>query len=142
MLNTNEAIFIIILMFILILILVGLFILMNRINKKRQELVDIEQRLTETKDEKPIKPVEPAIIKDNIYFQPVLSTAPPVMTPQKKTIKKSILHKIYSFRNPSRSPPLKPCRPSSMRLPSFLPMQEDISIHPPPYQDSISYQKH
>ncbi|KAG1148057.1 hypothetical protein G6F37_000745 [Rhizopus arrhizus] len=131
MLNTSETIFIFILLLILAFILISLFVLMTKINRKRQELLDIEQHIINEYTTE-VKKVEPAIVKQNIYFQPSSPTAPPVMTPKKR---KSILYKIYGFRNPSTSPPLSPRKPSSIRPPSFLPMQENY--HPPTYEDSV-----
>ncbi|RCH89296.1 hypothetical protein CU098_007073 [Rhizopus stolonifer] len=135
-------------MLIVAFILIGLYVFMNKINRKRQELMDIEQRIIEVKGNYTsdrIKMYEPAIVKEDIYFQPNPPAGPPVMTPKKKNGRKSILCKIYSFRNASTSPPLSPRKPSSLRSPSFLPMQENRLVHPPTYEDSVvslSNQKH
>ncbi|KAI9252131.1 hypothetical protein BY458DRAFT_443788 [Sporodiniella umbellata] len=139
MLNTNEIVFTFIILLIFAFVLIGLYVFVIKINRKKQELMDIEQRISEVKeklDTKEVQMYEPAVVKEDIYIQSNIPTGPPVMTPKKKE-RNSILHKIYSFRNASTSPPMSPRKPSSLRSPSFLPMQENRIVHPPTYEDSV-----
>ncbi|GAA5808484.1 hypothetical protein MFLAVUS_001875 [Mucor flavus] len=138
--NTNQVLFIVIIVIIFTLSLVSIFYLMNKASTRRRELFDLEQRLQLqeqihlqylTENNKETTKFYPAMIKQG--HAPIPSPIV-IMKPQKKSKRESILEKVYGFRNASSSPPpFVPMRPSNTRPPSFLPMQEKRS--PPAYGD-------
>lgn len=138
--NTNQILFIVIIVIIFSLSLIGIFYMMNKASNRRRELFDLEQRLQLQEQmhieylankQQPTIVYQPAMIKQNHSSIPSPIV---IMTPQKKTKRDSILEKVYGFRNVSNSPPpFLPIRPSATRPPSFLPMQEKRS--PPAYGD-------
>ncbi|CAO0796341.1 unnamed protein product [Mucor circinelloides] len=141
--NTNQILFIAIISIIFSLAIIGIYVLMNKASNRRRELFDLEQRLQEQErqlslQKKEIDMYQPAMIKQGHQIIQQTKAAPLViMTPQKKLSKReSLLEKIYGSRNIS-SPPFLPSsspqRPSTIRPPSFLPMQENYS--PPAYDD-------
>lgn len=141
--NTNQVLFIAIVSIIFSLGLIGIYVLMNKASNRRRELFDLEQRLQAQErqlalQKREIHMYQPAMIKQGHQIVQQTKPAPLViMTPQKKLSKReSLLEKIYGSRNIS-SPPFLPSaspqRPSTMRPPSFLPMQENYS--PPAYGD-------
>lgn len=137
--NTNQVLFIVIIVIIFSLSLIGIFYMTNKASIRRRELFDLEQRLQLQEQmhieylatkQQPTILYQPAMVKQN--HSPIPS--PVIMPLQKKTKRDSILEKVYGFRNVSNSPPLfLPVRPSAARPPSFLPMQEKRS--PPAYGD-------
>jgi hypothetical protein len=149
--NTNQVLFIVIIAIIFSLTLLGVFILMNKANNRRRQLFDLEQRLQaqeqfhiqlmakQQQSNNYIDMYQPAMVKQgHQIIQPLV-----IMTPQKKSTKReSLLNKVYGFRNVSSSPPYFPptsttttMRPSAIRPPSFLPMQEKPRASPPPAYD-------
>ncbi|KAI7906534.1 uncharacterized protein BX663DRAFT_496786 [Cokeromyces recurvatus] len=163
MLNTDQILFIIIVIVISTFILIGLFTLINKSNVEKRELIDLEKRITAqeqissqclTNLHMNNDMFEPAKIRQNRHEQKTnhLTLPPPIviMTPKKEkrigTTKQfsheSLLNKVYGFKFSSRgpSPTLSTIRPSSVRSPSFLPMQEKSkyfieNIDPPAYND-------
>ncbi|CEP09766.1 hypothetical protein [Parasitella parasitica] len=143
--NTNQILFIAMISILFSLAIIGIYILMNKASNRRRELFDLEQRLQAQERQLSLKTKEldmyqPAMIKQGHQIIPQAKPAAPyvIMTPQKKVSKgESLLEKIYGSRNVSSPPylpsPTSPQRPSTMRPPSFLPMQENYS--PPAYGD-------
>ncbi|KAI8645382.1 hypothetical protein BD408DRAFT_411824 [Parasitella parasitica] len=143
--NTNQILFIAMISILFSLAIIGIYILMNKASNRRRELFDLEQRLQAQERQlslknKEIDMYQPAMIKQGLQIIPQAKPTVPyvIMTPQKKLSKReSLLEKIYGSRNVS-SPPFLPSttspqKPSTMRPPSFLPMQENYS--PPAYGD-------
>ncbi|KAK4517890.1 uncharacterized protein ATC70_001238 [Mucor velutinosus] len=142
--NTNQILFIAIISILFSLAIIGIYVLMNKASNRRRELFDLEQRLQEQErqlslQKKEIDMYQPAMIKQGHQIIQQTKAAAPlvIMTPQKKLPKReSLLEKIYGSRNIS-SPPFLPSsvpqRPSTIRPPSFLPMQENYN--PPVYGD-------
>jgi hypothetical protein len=159
--NTNQILFIVIIVIIFSLSLIGLFYLMNKASNRRRELYDLEQRL-QVKEQLHIQYLakqqqsattvlyQPAMIKQGHapIPSPIVMMTPKkqeIDTNSKKTKRESLLNRVYGFRNVSTSPPpflaATPQRPSSIRPPSFLPMQEKQRCFSPPaygdYRNSI-----
>ncbi|CAO3687275.1 unnamed protein product [Rhizopus stolonifer] len=135
--DSSEIALIIILTLILIFLLIGFVLLLRNIKKSNQGIIDVEQRIAGIKEHQlptKIQMYEKAIVKDDMHFQTIPLDPSPIMTPKKDTNRRSVLHKIYSIR---KNPNSSPRRPSSIRPPSFLPMQEKIPIHPPTYEESV-----
>jgi hypothetical protein len=146
--NTNQILFIVIIVIIFSISLIGIFYLMNKASNRRRELFDLEQRLqiqeqihieylTKNHQQQSTMIYQPAMIKQG--HSPIPSPIV-IMTPTKKS--ESILEKVYGFRTVSSSllppPPIcppAPQRPSSIRPPSFLPMKEAKISSPPAYGD-------
>lgn len=148
--NANQIIFIIIITIIFLLSLIGLYYVLNKASNRRRELFDLEQRL-QAQEQLSIQYLASAAVTQQQPAATMIKqshVAPLViMTPKKqelptnkqKSKRESILNKVYGFRTGSTSPPLyssSPQRPSSIRPPSFLPMQEKHrSLSPPAYGD-------
>ncbi|KAI9480935.1 MAG: hypothetical protein EXX96DRAFT_564768 [Benjaminiella poitrasii] len=162
MLNTDQILFIVIIVITLTLVMLGVITMMNKSSIRRRELLDLEKRieaqeqfsgeyLSKSSNNTLLDMFEPAKIRQNRHEQkPATLPAPIViMTPQKekrvKSKRESLLGKVYGFK--LSSAPLSPTlstqgpiinRPSTIRPPSFLPMQEK-SIrdheHPPAYDE-------
>lgn len=153
--NTNQILFIVIIVIIFSLSLIGVLYFMNKSSIRRGELFDLEQRLQmqeqihikyllETKQEQ--QSYQPAMVKQGLSTMPSpIVIMKPHKEQPKKTKRESILNKVYGFRSNNNSPPPIPnaisaqqppfIRPSSIRPPSFLPMQEKRLVSPPAYDD-------
>ncbi|CAO3654449.1 unnamed protein product [Mucor hiemalis] len=124
----------------------------SQTNNRRRELLDLEQRL-QMQEQIHVQYIldtkEPQQVYQSAMVKQGFSTVPSpivIMKPYKEKPKKSkresLLNKVYGFRN-STSPPPPPIipnqqiiRPSSIRSPSFLPMQEKrLAASPPAYGD-------
>lgn len=138
--NTNQILFVVIIAIIFTLTLLGAFIVLNKINHRRRELFDLEQRIQAQEqlhiqflaNHQPLDIYQPAMLKQGHQIQqaPIV-----IMTPQKKTNKReSLLSKVYGFRS-TQSDMLPYSKPSSVRPPSFLPMKETYTNDPPAYTD-------
>lgn len=150
--NTNQILFIVIIVIIFALSIIGVFYYMSKANNRRRELLDLEQRL-QMQEQIHVQYIldtkEPQQVYQSAMVKQGFSTVPSpivIMKPYKEKPKKSkresLLNKVYGFRN-STSPPPPPIipnqqiiRPSSIRSPSFLPMQEKrLAASPPAYGD-------
>jgi hypothetical protein len=136
--NTNETLFIVMVAIVFTLVFIGVFVMMIKTNAKRKALVDLEQRLQAQEqqhlqyivEKAQLDLLKPAMVKEGHVVQPILT---------QKSKRDSILNKVYGFRK--NNEPTEPQRPSSIRPPSFLPMQERS---PPAYGDyrtSVSVMK-
>lgn len=144
--NANQILFVVIIAIIFTFTLLGAFILLNKINNRRRQLFDIEQRLQAQEQQlqiqllanhTPIDVYQPAMVKQGhqIHHPPIV-----IMTPQKEKLpstnqrRESLLNKLYGFR--TASAPFS--RPSAIRPPSFLPMKENykLTMDPPAYQEN------
>ncbi|KAI8876448.1 hypothetical protein K501DRAFT_288896 [Backusella circina FSU 941] len=136
--NTNETLFIVMIAIVFALVFIGVFIMMVRTNARRKELIDLEQRLQAQEqhhlhyivEKAQLDLLKPAMIKEGHVVQPILT---------QKSKRDSILNRVYGFRK--NNEPTEPQRPSSIRPPSFLPMQ----LRSPPaygdYRTSVSLMK-
>ncbi|KAI8362759.1 hypothetical protein BD560DRAFT_425774 [Blakeslea trispora] len=139
--NPNQIMFMVIVAIIFTLALIGIYILINKANDRKRQLIDLEQRLHAQEEflqrQQEIEKCQPAMVKEGHQIHQSPSYV--IMTPQKerkKSKRESFLHRVYGFRS-ATSPFIAESKSDSTKLgpvrpPSFLPMTEHA---PPAYGD-------
>ncbi|OBZ84852.1 hypothetical protein A0J61_07095 [Choanephora cucurbitarum] len=138
MANVNQIMFMAIVAIIFTLTLIGIYILMNKANERKRQLIDLEQRLHAQEEllqrQQEIEKCQPAMVKEGHQIHQAPSYV--IMTPQKekkKSDRESFLDKVYGFRS-ATSPFIAETTSNKVapKSSSFLQMTERA---PPAYGD-------